>query len=147
MFRITALALVGAAVLAGCGSAPEAPGAAQALVAGDAQVATLEGNVWQPVDLTGCSVPWGLAVMVEESGISRREFTFTTHGSIQVRQVEVPDDPDTGDAYALAYSREGSTLRVRAGLGIEAWTIRELTSVRLLLEDENGDECWLRRVR
>ncbi|GAA0257335.1 hypothetical protein [Cryptosporangium japonicum] len=147
MVRITALALVAAAVLAGCGSASETPGAAQALVAGEAAAAVLEGNVWQPVDLTGCSVPWGPAAMVEESGIRRREFTFTTHGSIQVRQVEVPDDPNTADTYALAYSRSGTTLRVRAGLGTESWSIRGLTSTRLLLEDENGDECWLRRVR
>ncbi|MFG1920976.1 hypothetical protein [Cryptosporangium sp. NPDC048952] len=151
MFRITALVLVAAAVLAGCESTPSPPeevtGAAQALAPGESSPeATLEGNVWQPVDLTGCSVPWGLAVMVEDSGISRREFTFTTHGSIRVRQVEVPRSPDRDDVYTLAYSRQGSTLRVRAGLGVESFTIRELTTARLMLEDENGDQCWMRRV-
>lgn len=151
MFRITALVLGAAIVLAGCESTPEPPkevtAAAQALVPGEVgPEATLEGVVWQPIDLTGCSVPWGLAVMVEDSGISRREFTFTGHGSIRVRQVEVPHSPDTDDVYSLAYSRHGSTLHVRAGLGVEAWTIRELTTARLMLEDENGEQCWLRRI-
>jgi hypothetical protein len=143
------LGTVAVTALAGCESTPEPPegvAAAQAVVPDGAEEAPLVGVVWQPVDLIGCQVPWGLAVMVEDSGIASRQFTFTSNGAIQVRQVEVPQSPDTEDTYSLAYSRDGSTLRVRAGLGVDTWTIRQLTTARLLLESENGQGCWLRRV-
>lgn len=147
---VAALATVVAGALAGCESTPEPPeraSAAQAVAPDQAAPeATLIGNTWQPVDFTGCPVPWGLAVMAEDSGITQREFTFHEGGSITVRQVESPRSPDVSDTYSLAYTQEGSTLRVRAGLGIDTWAIRELTTARLLVEDVNGQQCWLRRV-
>jgi len=153
MFRSTAVVALAAALagtLAACESTPESPGG---VVAGqavrpdeDTAEARLVGNVWQPIDFTGCAVPWGLPVMVESSGIAQREFRFTTGGLVRVRQVEASRSPDAADTYSFAYSRQGSTLRVRAGLGVDTWTIRELTPSRLHLEDENGNDCWLRRV-
>ncbi|GAA3391272.1 hypothetical protein [Cryptosporangium minutisporangium] len=153
MLRSTAVAALATAVagaLAGCESTPEPPqevAAAQAVLPDQSgPQATLVGNTWQPVDFTGCPVPWGLAVMVENTGILQREFTFGSNGSISVRQVESPRSPETADTFSLAYTREGSTLRIRAGLGVDSWTIRELTTARLLVEDVNGQQCWLRRV-
>src|SRR5689334_18783697 len=128
MFRSTtvaALVAVAVGVLAGCESSPEPPegfAAAQAVLPeGAAPGATLVGNTWQPADFTGCPVPWGLAVMVEDAGITQREFTFHDNGSISVRQVESPRSPDIDDTYTLAYTQEGSTLRIRAGLGVDSW--------------------------
>ncbi|WP_073253118.1 hypothetical protein [Cryptosporangium aurantiacum] len=149
---VVALAAVVTGVLAGCESTPEPPeesAAAQAVLPEQEQdepEITLIGKTWQPVDFTGCAVPWGLAVMVEDAGITQREFTFHSGGSITVRQVESPRSPDTADTYSLAYSRDGSTLNIRAGLGVDSWTIRELTLARLLVEDVNGHRCWLRRI-
>ncbi|MFI5958743.1 hypothetical protein [Cryptosporangium sp. NPDC051539] len=154
--RVAALVVgVGMAALpTGCESAPATSRAPEAGLAAQAiapdqggRKPTLIGNTWQPVDFTGCSVPWGLAVMVENTGISRREFTFNSGGSITVRQVRSPRNPDDIGVYSLAYSQEGSTLRIRAGLGTDTWTIRELTNARLLVEDDSsGAQCWLRRV-
>lgn len=153
MFRNAAacgLALVAVTALAGCESTPEPPegvSAAQAVIPDTGtDEAPLIGITWRPVDLLGCPVPWGLAVMVEDSGIAERDFTFSDDDTISVRQVETPNSPDIDDQYTLAYTRDGSTLRIRAGLGVNTWTIRELTTARLLVEDEYGQGCWLRRV-
>lgn len=151
MFRsASAAALVLSAVavtgLAGCESTPEPLAGVAAQAVGPEDDDALLGIPWRPVDLIGCTVPWGVPVMVEAAGIEFREFTFTDQGVIRVRQAEAPKDPDGDETYTIAYSRDGLALNVRAGLGVETWTIRELTTVRLLLEDENGHGCWLRRA-
>ncbi|TQS45625.1 hypothetical protein [Cryptosporangium phraense] len=155
--RLAALIVGTAVMLAGCESTPEAAGAPDAPEAGLAAEAiapdqggpepALTGNTWQPVDFTGCQVPWGLAVMVEDTGITQREFTFNSGGSIAVRQVQSPRNPNNVSTYSLAYHRRGPKLDIRAGLGTDTWTIKELTTARLLLEDDSsGSQCWLRRV-